>query len=172
MSDLPDPTVEQLLQHEQDTRQHIEQVSVYLQGCINDLQTRQHLHDQSKLQPPEAPAFAALNGELEDTEYGSDEYEALLEKLRGGPLEHHYENNDHHPEHFEDGIGDMNLLQITEMLCDWAAAVQRHDDDRDLHDSIEQNQSRFGYSDDLKAVLHNTANYFFQDPEANGYRTD
>lgn len=33
-------------------------------------------------------------------------------------LDHHYQNNDHHPEHFELGINGMNLLQLLEMLAD------------------------------------------------------
>jgi hypothetical protein len=42
------------------------------------------------------------------------------------------------------------------MLCDWRAATLRHADG-DLRRSIEINQKRFGYTDELKAVLLNTA---------------
>lgn len=160
-SDIGDPTADDLLQHQRDTEAHIATVQVHLFECAEELEQRAETHDQSKLQEPEASAFAAVSGELEETEYGTDEYKSLLDKLRGGPLEHHYEVNDHHPEHFENGIEDMNLLQLVEMVCDWAAAVERHDDENDLHDSIEKNQERFGYSDELKSIFHQTADRLY-----------
>lgn len=77
-------------------------------------------------------------------------------------LEHHYVNNRHHPEYFKSdipeasGIKNMNLVDLVEMFCDWKAATLRHKDG-DIIKSIEQNQVRFGYSDDLKAIFLNTA---------------
>lgn len=54
------------------------------------------------------------------------------------------------------GIKQMNLLDIIEMLCDWKAASERHSDG-DIVESIEKNQERFGYSDELKVMFLNTA---------------
>jgi hypothetical protein len=54
------------------------------------------------------------------------------------------------------GIRGMSLLDLLEMLCDWKAATLRHNDG-DLRKSIEINQKRFGYSDELKRLLINTA---------------
>lgn len=56
------------------------------------------------------------------------------------------------PEH---GIHGMTLLDLVEMFCDWKAATLRHKDG-DIRRSIELNQKRFGYSDDLKRILLNT----------------
>lgn len=53
------------------------------------------------------------------------------------------------------GILGMSLLDLTEMLCDWKAATMRHNDG-DIRKSIEINQKRFGYSDELKQILLNT----------------
>jgi hypothetical protein len=53
-------------------------------------------------------------------------------------------------------INGMDLLDIVEMLCDWKAATLRHADG-DLRKSIEINQDRFGYSDQMKNILNNTA---------------
>jgi hypothetical protein len=55
----------------------------------------------------------------------------------------------------ERGIRGMSLLDVVEMLCDWRAATMMHADG-DIRKSIEINQKRFGYSDDLKAILLNT----------------
>ena len=54
------------------------------------------------------------------------------------------------------GITGMSLLDILEMLCDWKAATERHADG-DLARSIEISQQRFGYTDEMKSVLINTA---------------
>lgn len=54
------------------------------------------------------------------------------------------------------GINGMCLIDLIEMLCDWKAATMRHKDG-DLSRSIEINQKRFGYTDELKTILHNTA---------------
>ena len=44
---------------------------------------------------------------------------------------------------------------LLEMLCDWIAATKRHNNG-DIRKSIEINQKRFGYSDELKQILFNT----------------
>lgn len=53
------------------------------------------------------------------------------------------------------GLRGMSLLDLIEMLCDWKAATLRHNDG-DIRKSIEINQKRFGYSDELKAIFLNT----------------
>jgi hypothetical protein len=72
-------------------------------------------------------------------------------------LDHHYSNNRHHPEYFENGINDMTLIDLIEMLCDWYAATQRHNDG-DIFKSIEFNKTRFNMSDQLVSILTNTVN--------------
>lgn len=54
------------------------------------------------------------------------------------------------------GLHGMSLLDVVEMLADWKAAGERHADGC-LRRSIEINQKRFGYSDELKMILSNTA---------------
>lgn len=52
-------------------------------------------------------------------------------------------------------VRSMSLLDLLEMLCDWKAATMRHADG-DIRRSVEINQKRFGYSDELKRILLNT----------------
>jgi hypothetical protein len=137
-----------------DTWEHIDTVRGLLGIVTRDLQRRADVHDRSKLQEPEVSTFNEFTPKLRDSTYGSDEYKRFLEGMGEG-LQHHYAVNDHHPEHFEGGIADMSLLQLTEMLCDWLAATKRHADG-DIRRSIEQNAERFGYGDELKRLLHNT----------------
>jgi hypothetical protein len=138
-----------------DTYQHIATVRTCVLTVAADLIRRAHEHDESKLVDPEKATFDEYTPKLRDSTYGSDEYKRFLDGMGEG-LRHHYAVNDHHPEHFERGITDMNLLQITEMLCDWKAATLRHADG-DLGRSIEQNAERFGYGDEIKRLLRNTA---------------
>ena len=44
------------------------------------------------------------------------------------------------------------------MICDWKASSERHENG-DIYKSIEINQKRFGYSDDLKSILKNTVDF-------------
>lgn len=53
-------------------------------------------------------------------------------------------------------FGEMNLLDLIEMLADWKAATERHDDG-DLRRSIDQNAERFGYGPETKRRLYLTA---------------
>lgn len=137
-----------------ETQKHIEQVRQYLYKAVNDLADRAWRHDASKLVSPEVEVFDEFTPKLAGSTYGSDEYKGFLAGMKVG-LDHHYAANDHHPEHFAGGIGDMNLVQLMEMLADWLAATKRHADG-DIRRSIEQNQARFGYSDELKRLLLNT----------------
>jgi hypothetical protein len=139
------------------TLRHIEAVRNHLNACVRELLVRAEQHDQSKLQNPEREMFDEYTPLLRASTYGSDEYKGFLKSMEGA-LAHHYENNRHHPEHFENGIQGMNLLDLVEMLCDWKSSTMRHADG-DVLKSIEINQKRFGYSDELANVLRNTAQW-------------
>jgi hypothetical protein len=140
-----------------ETWDHIHEVQSRLRQVANDLLDRAHEHDQSKLYSPEVEVFDEYTPKLKDSTYGSDEYKSFLKGMGVG-LKHHYAVNDHHPEHFEDGIHEMNLVQLIELLADWKAATMRHADG-DLDRSISQNADRFGYDDTVEALLRRTAQY-------------
>jgi hypothetical protein len=137
-----------------ETYKHIQVVQKELHKAIVDLQRRALYHDQSKLVSPEVEIFDEYTPKLANSTYGSEEYKQFLEEMKPA-LEHHYSENPHHPEFWSDGIKSMSLLDLLEMLCDWIAATKRHKDG-DIRKSIEINQKRFGYSDELKRILVNT----------------
>jgi hypothetical protein len=118
-------------------------------------------HDQTKLSGEEKEIFDLYTPKLKNSTYGSEEYKGFLAEMKVA-LDHHYENNRHHPEHFKNGIKDMNLIDIVEMFCDWKAATMRHANG-DLMKSIEFNKTRFGYSDELEQIFKNTAKYLLWD---------
>jgi hypothetical protein len=139
-----------------ETREHIAQVQELLEEAIGDLRYRMAMHDLSKLEEPELTVFNEYTPKLADSTYGSDEYKSFLVGMGEG-LKHHYAVNDHHPEHFENGMRDMDLLQVIEMLADWKAATLRHTNGS-LRRSIEQNAERFDYGPEVRLLLFNTAN--------------
>jgi len=136
---------------ELETRKHIAHVKAFIDKIVKQLNFRAATHDNSKLYPPEKEAFDKYSQKLKTTTYGSDEYRGYLKEMKPA-IEHHYKMHRHHPEHFKHGILDMNLVDLMEMLADWKAVSLRHDDGN-VKESIEKNQARFGYSDDVKLIL-------------------
>lgn len=140
---------------ELETLKHIRRVRQLLDQCTTDLIRRGGCHDDSKLEEPEKSVFEKYTAKLRACTYGSEEYKRFLVGMKPA-LDHHYGHNPHHPEFHPHGIQGMSLLDILEMLVDWKAATERHADG-DLEKSIEINQKRFGYSNELKTLLRNTA---------------
>ena len=141
-----------------DTKKHIAKVRQYVYDCADTLYERGTLHDWDKIEDPvEKKLFDTYTPKLANCTYGSDEYKEFLKELKPA-LDRHYKNNSHHPEHFKNGMRDMNLVDMIELICDWKASSERHEDG-DIYKSIEINQERFGYSDDVKALLKNTADF-------------
>lgn len=137
-----------------ETLGHIAKVSLMINDVVQDLECRANGHDLSKLESPEFEIFMEYTQKLKGSTYGSDEYKGFLTEMKVA-LDHHYENNRHHPEHFPNGIGDMNLLDLLEMLADWKAATMRHDDG-DIYKSLEYNKERFNIPEPLYKLLLNT----------------
>jgi hypothetical protein len=137
------------------TQAHINRVRELLDQVIADLTRRGILHDASKLVEPEATAFAASSDRLGRLTYGTPAYHDALHDL-GAALTHHYAHNRHHPEYHHDGVNDMTLVDLIEMLCDWKAAAERQGNG-DILASLRINEHRFGISPQLAGVLENTA---------------
>ena len=165
------------------TLEHIAEVRRQMIKIMDELDFRAQDHDKSKLESPEREIFDEYTPKLRDTTYGSDEYKGYLKEMEPA-LDHHYANNRHHPEHFtyhecngcfkrfiempnvcnvcgysqfqkRIDVSQMNLVDIIEMFCDWKAATLRHADG-DIRKSIEINQKRFGFSNELASILLNT----------------
>lgn len=162
MSDEDHSSLNGLSQEEQATNfhtmRHIERVRNLLDVFAMELMRRGQLHDQSKLEQPEVAYFAELTPKLATVTYGSPEYEAYKKEL-GPALEHHYARNRHHPEHFKDGVNDMTLIDLVEMVCDWKASSERHNNGN-IRKSIEINAKKFELAPQMVRILENTADLF------------
>lgn len=138
---------------------HIMRVRELLDDVAVRLRLRGVMHDASKLRSPEKEAFERLGEVSRRHEFGGAEYNEALQLL-GPALEHHYAVNRHHPEHFEDGIVGMHMLDLLEMLCDWKAASEQQEGG-DIRVSLEVAVERFGISKELAYLLSITIDELF-----------
>jgi len=136
------------------TEEHINRVRELLSDFILKITERLDKHDLSKLESPEKDIFERYTPMLSKLSYGSDEYKSVLKEMNIG-IKHHYENNRHHPEHFDNGVDGMSLVDIIEMFCDWKASSERHKDG-DIRKSIDINTVRFNLSPQLVNIFKNS----------------
>lgn len=141
---------------ESDTLLHIGRVKELIHEVGYALEVAAILHDQSKLEPPEKEVFDLYSPQLKECIYGSPEYRKCLKEM-GSAVKHHYKNNRHHPEYFNLGIEEMDILDLIEMLADWKAAGERNPNNKGLAFSIEYNQNRFKYNNVTQELLTRTA---------------
>lgn len=94
-----------------DTREHIQNVWAMVGEFISLLQSQTADHDGSKFLSPEREILDDVKERLDKLVYGSDEYRACLADMKP-MLDHHYAANRHHPEHFANGVNDMDLIDL------------------------------------------------------------
>lgn len=136
----------------QEVQEHIALVQKWMKDFTYILEGRAKVHDQSKLKnPAEKAMFDKWTPELKKREFGSPEYKEALEQMGEG-LRMHYEANEHHPEHFTNGIAGMTLYNLIEMVCDWMAAAERKGSPVDM----DYLQERFQISPQLRSIIENT----------------
>lgn len=144
---------------EQDFHDHRRRVAQQMQHVIDELMACVAAHDLSKLSSSERPLYEEVTPLLKTLPYGSQAYQEAVETM-GAALVHHYRENRHHPEHFENGVEGMNLVDVIEMVCDWLAASSRGGND--IRQSLSINKERFQIGDQLYALLQNTIDFLDQ----------
>lgn len=109
---------------------------------------RANIHDNSKLIGPELELLSNIYG---NQDAFIDPMIQLSERERE-VIETHWENNCHHPEHFDD-IKDMSDLDILEMVCDWYARSMQFKTDF-LEFVKTRQETRFHFPEDMfKRIL-------------------
>ena len=109
-------------------------------------------HDQSKYSTPES-ALIREKARLDSLPFDTSEYHEALAQIKSA-VQAHYEANTHHPEHYPNGVLDMSLLDLMEMICDWRVAAEMNG--TELMQSFDKCVERFNIPPDLRAVLLNT----------------
>lgn len=144
-----------------ETVKHINNVRRYADKLMIALNNQIQSHDKSKLQDPEKDLFVEHTYAIAQLSYGSEEYFENLKNLKPA-LDHHYSVSRHHPEHFENGIDGMTLVDLMELIADWKAATLRHEDG-DIMRSLEFNAKRYNISPQLLSILKNTVEKYLKD---------
>jgi len=136
---------------------HIDEVRENLEEMIHDLRLRGIKHDRSKLQEPEFSIFVSTRPKFKKVNYGTKEYEEVSKEAYEA-VRHHYDHNRHHVKHHVEGIYDMNLLDMLEMLADWKAAARRSPD-LSFKDSLPRAFKKYGFDETLQCIFMNTLEY-------------
>lgn len=140
-----------------DTNSHIRNIQMVMDLVIIPmLIERATIHDASKLVDPEKSCYDEYIPKLKEAKYGTDEYNQIKKEMEDKGLAHHYSVSRHHPDHFKNGINDMNLIDIIEMFADWYAASLRSDTGFDK--GLGMNFEKFGIDTQLAKILENTYN--------------
>lgn len=137
---------------------HIHHVQLFLMRIIEEIHVRMFNHDLSKLSRPEVKTFTEYANQLSELEEGTFAYKRVL-KAMNEALNMHYANNRHHPEHHKNGVDDMSLIDLIEMVCDWKAVSLSGE--MSMEQFLEDAKERFGLSEQTYNVLYNTIEQFF-----------
>lgn len=142
-----------------DLMTHKSKVSFNINAIMKSLMIAKNNHDSSKFCLEERGPYESVFNTLQNSEYGSNEHKEALDIIKPA-IDHHYKENRHHPEHFEDGISGMNLVDICEMISDWKAASDRKGSDvRNFIITVAK--KKYNMSDDLTSILLNTVDNMF-----------
>jgi len=120
---------------------HNVRVTSYLAYLADAMKMRALIHDASKFSDDEFPGYVRVNRIAREHEYGSLEYMQSIKET--GAIALHFAKNSHHPEHYPNGIDDMTLLDIIEMVTDWKAASETYGQ-TSLEDALVIHTERFG----------------------------
>lgn len=135
-----------------DLEKHKNLVETKLNELSDELRYRGIVHDNSKYSDDEKVWFE--KAEKYDRAH-FDKYEDWLNTTKpiiAPALNHHYANNRHHPEHHKNGINDMNLIDLIEMVVDWQASA----DCRGTKLDTDYSFKRFNISSQLQDIISNT----------------
>lgn len=144
---------------ESKVRAHIHRVQSEMMKLINVLHSRVEHHDASKvLKGIEKDGWEHMDAE-KCYEYGTPQYFDKINRYNW-VLNMHYKNNSHHPEHYDCDISKMDLIDLTEMLCDWVSYKDGSLSYLDAIEIIDQQSKRFGLSPELTEILLNTLKRF------------
>lgn len=137
-------------------RQVIENVKVvkHLLASVQvELISRQLNHDNSKLENPE------WNRVL--YKYDKEEFPMSEEDLEIAK-HHHYAHNRHHPERFKNGLNDMHIVDIIELIIDWIGDA--YTDNEDVEQAIKRKAEKYNIDPQLLSIFLNTADWINKNP--------
>lgn len=137
-----------------ETYKHTKRVRHFLDTFIIDIIKRGQKHDESKFEDPELSMFSEHTFIYKNIEFGTDDYKKLMDEVKVA-INHHHSKNRHHPEYWPNGVDDMTLVDLIEMIADWRAAVEKNKNGN-INKSLEINCAKYNISPQLKKIFENT----------------
>lgn len=136
---------------------HSRMVNKYIKMLAHALIHNAEGHDLDKVEPRVKSIWDKFSPHLKAV-FGSLEYQQRKAELKP-VLDDHYARTTHHPEHFENGVSGMNLMQLAEYLADnWERCQTLGDGD--LRHSLEVNREPHRIDNQTMQILLHTAEYF------------
>jgi hypothetical protein len=142
-----------------DTMAHKRNIENVLGVLIEELKIRMDTHDNSKLVEPELSCYDKYIPMLQKTKYGTSEYFKVKKAMEEEGLKHHFAENRHHPEHWNNDISRMTLVDLVEMFADHYAASLKSD--TGFISGETTNAERYKYPDTLLKIFLNTYKEYF-----------
>lgn len=134
-----------------DSKEHIAYVGHEIEKAVEDLHLRGFNHDASKLVGHE---LKILDEYIPKINAASPEQKAAIAKEMA-EKSGHYENNDHHPEHYPFGIHGMSLNSAVEMVADWVGTNKQRAGGKGLDKWLASNFNRFGIGHQFACLIVN-----------------
>lgn len=152
---------EEFMTHKRAVQLNIELSLMFIDDkeLMEEMAVRATSHDNSKVEDKvEFENYIGLNMDMVGVQYGTPQYKEVISKYSEG-VEHHYANNPHHPEYYENGIDDMSRADLIEMVADWSAVVKVKGLEDKMEDNFQVNKKRFRIDDELFERIMNTAKF-------------
>ena len=135
--------------------EHQQKVGAVMLKVINELIDRALKHDDSKFTTQQIrDNLVTLPDKWKLQQQGHDYHSPEQKEHRrrfAQEIHRHRSAHPHHPEHFPNGVNDMNLIDLIEMLCDWYASAP------DIDQSICENSCDYKIDPHITQILKNTA---------------
>jgi hypothetical protein len=137
-----------------DTMLHVSEVQENLEQISSELRKRAFAHDRTKFQALEFDSFVSTREDFKKANYGTPEYQKCCDIVQPA-LDNHYSNNRHHTGYHKNGIYDMNLIDILEMLADWKAASRRSPT-QTFKESLPKCYKKYNINETLQKIIETT----------------
>jgi len=132
-------------------RKSIDQVKVVqhlLASSQIALLNRQLNHDSTKLENPE---WRRVLYKFDKEQFPMSDKD--LEQAQ----HHHYAHNRHHPQRFENGVDDMHIIDIVEMIIDWIGDA--YCDKEDPIEAVKRKSEKYNINPQLMNIFLNTVEW-------------
>ena len=124
-----------------------------LSTVARELISRGRTHDNSALGSPEIEVYHRFFLEYQKYKIGDPRKDEVFTQMAEA-IGHHFQYNDHHPEHFENGINDMDLIRLMQFTADimsWSEQEQI-----DIFEILPMIRDKCGMTDQVYNLICNT----------------